>query len=287
MVVKVSKVKKILIAFVVVVSTLVLNTSHTYAMHDTMTNYFGIEMTMDEYITLLNLGFTEDEIYYMTEETYEENKDLDATLLASNTKYYKTIVPMYGLSYTVEVTPTEYFNQGDNQVLDILTTYYRQQISTISQNGVKYRYKMTTAWLHWPSTASFDIMAIGFVDNVYISSNQVFFTYTYANQSGQYTTSSVYYDKKKTANGGSVVYLMPSNVVSLGSTIYFDVKKNTEDTLTSLEMCGDYAHAIDPVTQTQAANHDISVGGIVHDSSVSPYYDATGCCYGTISGISW
>ena len=27
-------------------------------------NYFGIEMTNQEYNTLINLGFTEDEIYY-------------------------------------------------------------------------------------------------------------------------------------------------------------------------------------------------------------------------------
>ena len=287
MVVKSGKVNKILIAFVVVVSIMAINVSHPLADEDIIRNYFGIGMTQEEYNTLLELGFTEDEIYYMTEETYEENKDLDATLLTSNTKYYKTVVPMYGMSYTVEVTPMEYFNHGDAQVLDILTTYYREQISTIAQNGTKYRYKMVTNWLNWPSVASYDVMAIGFVNSVYISSNQVFFTYTYADQNGQYTTSSVYYDKKKTEYGGSVVYLMPSNVTALGSTIYFDVKKNTNNTLTSLTMCGDYAHALNAVTQTQAANHIISSGGITHDPSVYPYYDDTMCCYGNITGINW
>ena len=52
-------------------------------------NYFGIEMTNSEYNTLLNLGFTEDEIYYMNEETYLQNKDADANLVAKETKYYK------------------------------------------------------------------------------------------------------------------------------------------------------------------------------------------------------
>ena len=40
------------------------------------TNYFGIQMSVDEYMTLLNLGFTDDEIYYMDEDTFNENKDL-------------------------------------------------------------------------------------------------------------------------------------------------------------------------------------------------------------------
>ena len=39
------------------------------------TNYYGINMTEQEYNNLLNLGFTEDEIYYMSEESFELNKD--------------------------------------------------------------------------------------------------------------------------------------------------------------------------------------------------------------------
>ena len=243
-------------------------------------------MTMDEYMTLLNLGFTEDEIYYMTEEAFEENKDLDATLVASSTKYYKTVVPMYGMSYSVEVTPQEYLNYGDAQILGTLTTYYRREVSTISENGTKYRYKLSNGWLNWPPTASYDIMAIGFIDSVYISSNNVYFSYYYIDDDGAHT-STVWYDRKKEANGGSVVYKMPSNVVSLSSQLYFDVKKNTTDTLTSLTMCADYAHAMSNVTSTQAANHDVSSGGIVHDASVVNYYDATDCCYASIGGISW
>ena len=67
------------------------------------------------------------------EEAFEENKDLDATLVASSTKYYKTVVPMYGMSYSVEVTPQEYLNYGDAQILGTLTTYYRMEVSTISE----------------------------------------------------------------------------------------------------------------------------------------------------------
>jgi hypothetical protein len=286
MVVKRNRVKQMFLMFGVVVTALIINVSHPLALHDSFVNYYGIEMTADEYLTLLNLGFSADEIYYMLEETFEENKDLDATLLASSTKYYKTVIPMYGMSYSVEVTPFEYFNQGDAQILGTLTTYYRQEVSTISQNGTKYRYHLSTGWLNWPSVASYDIMAIGFINSVYISSNNVYFNYIYIDGDGTHT-STVWYDKKKTATGGSVVYKMPSNVVSLTSNLYFDVKKNTNDTLTELVMCADYAHAGVAVTQSQAANHTISSNGIELDSSIFNYYDATDCCYASVSGISW
>ena len=287
MAVKNSKGFKYLLAIIVVVAISVINIGHPAALHSSFINYFGVEMTNDEYLTLLNLGFTADEIYYMTEETFEENKDLDATLVASNMKYYKTVVPMYGMNYTVEVTPQEYFNQGNAQTLGNLFTYYREEISTIAQNGTKYRYKLTTSWLNWPPVASYDVMAIGFINSVYISSSTVFFSYTYSDSSGQYTTSTVYYDKKKTSLGGSVVYKMPSNVTSLTSQIYFDVMKNTTDTLTSITMCGDYAHAETTVTPTQAANHQINSGGINFDLSVISYFDNIPCCYASVYNISW
>ena len=54
-------------------------------------NYYDVEMTHDEYETLINLGFTEDEIYYMTEDVFLRNKDADATLLTRSVKYYKTV----------------------------------------------------------------------------------------------------------------------------------------------------------------------------------------------------
>ena len=287
MVKKHSKVMKFIFAIMVVVSISAINVRHPLALDSYFTNYYGIEMTHDEYTTLLNLGFTEREINYMLEDEFLENKDLDATLVASNIKYFKTVVPMYGMSYSVEVPQSEYLSQRDEQLRGYLATYYREEISTISQNNTKYRYKLTTVWLNWPSVASYDIMAIGFEDSVYISSNNPYFTYSYDYSDGTHVNSTVFYDKKKTAYGGSVVYKMPSDVVGLSSNLYFDVMKNTNDTLTSLYMCADYAHAMVAVTTTQAANHIINSGGITHDASVVNDYDATPCCDGVITGISW
>jgi len=101
-------------------------------------NYFGIEMTNSEYNTLLNLGFTEDEIYYMNEETYLQNKDANANLEAKETKYYKTIyTDLVGNSYSTEITKDEYENQSMIDSRGTVTTGYKQMVSTISQNGNK------------------------------------------------------------------------------------------------------------------------------------------------------
>ena len=43
-------------------------------------NYYGIEMTEEEYDNLINLGFSQDEIYHMSEETFAQNKDIDITI---------------------------------------------------------------------------------------------------------------------------------------------------------------------------------------------------------------
>jgi hypothetical protein len=248
-------------------------------------------MTNTEYGNLLNLGFTADEIYYMSEETYLENKDITATLVNQNSKYYKTVVPYYGASYTVEVTLMEYLNSLNgnlNQPLDISYTYYYEIISTISaRNNNKYRYKISVHWLNMPDEAYFDVIGIGFMDDVYIDST-VYFGYSYDYSDNTHIQSTVYYDRKSTATGGSVVYDIPDdNIVSLSATLYYDVSKETNDTITSLEMCGDYAHAWDPVTQYQAANHAISYYGIGFDSSVVSYFEAVPCTMGHVSGISW
>ena len=125
-----------------------------------------------------------------------------------------------------------------------------------------------------------------FENSVYISNTNPYFTFAYIDNDGAHT-STVFYDKKKTAYGASAVYLMPSNVLSLTATLYFDVLKNTNDTLTELSFCGDYAHAGYSVTTTQAANHFINSSGIHFNDDIDDYYDETPCCYGNITGISW
>lgn len=285
--------KTTLIIFIMVtIFNVNINKVSALGSHDIdYTNYYGIEMTETEYFNLINLGFTENEIYYMDEDTYNENKDEnDARLLTKNTKYYKTVVPYYGTSYTTEVTLAEYLNHSNgDDLLDNSSTYYQEFVTSISyKNETKYRYKISTNWLHFPSNYSFDVIGIGLgsIDDVYINSN-LFFRFDWAYSDGSSHHSTVNNGSQTSATGGSIVYELPTNVVGLSATLYYDVSKDTEETITSLEMCGDYSHSNYQVTQYQAANHAISYYGIGFDSSVVAYFNAIPCTYAAVYDISW
>lgn len=260
-----------------------LGMSNAKAIVTEFENYNGIIISNEEYITLLNLGFSEDEIYYMDQDTYEANKDLDALLISKDVRYYKTITNnMTGQSQSYEISLEELENATSGNVaapMTTVTTTYKTMVSTISANGSYYRYKNTVAWNIIPSVKNFDIIGIG-INNIggqYIASS-VYFNYVYSDSSGNYTTSTLYYNRKSTSTGGSIVYHLPSNPTSLGATIYFDVAKSSSaGTLYNVGMCGDYSHATTAVNQSDIANYTISFGGISLGSGLSGNYDAIPC----------
>ena len=250
-------------------------------------NYYDITMTSQQYNNLLNLGFSEDEIYYMDEDTFELNKDVSSTLVATNEKFYKSIyTDLNGNSYSVEITKDEYENQGSMDSRGTVSTEYKTMVTTLSKLTNTFRYKVSLAWKKFPAVRSYDIMGIGFGDNVYISSS-LYHGYNYCYSNGDCTTSTLYYYRQTTPTGGSVVYKLPSStdIRSLGSYLYYDVSKNTTSTITRLDMYGDYSHATTNVTSSIYSNHVINIGGIGLGSN-SGYYDAVPCAQSTWVG-SW
>lgn len=260
----------------VLISILVLTLSVGKVSASEYINYYGITMTTQEYDNLINLGFNEDEIYYMSEETFEQNKDFESTLVAKEQKYYKTVyTDLNGNSYSTEVTKDEYDNQSLLNARGTVVTEYKNMVSTISRNSNNtFRYKVSLAWRIIPATRSYDIIGIGFVDNVYISS-LVNFNYHYCDSYDDCTTSTLFYDKKELSTGGSAVYKVPSgDVVQLSANLYYDVSKNTSSTITSLRMYGDYAHATSTVQPDNYTNHTVNANGLQLYSSIISYYDA-------------
>jgi hypothetical protein len=252
-------------------------------------NYNGIHMTTNEYNTLINLGFTEEQIYHMDEDTYESNKDLDAKLVSQTVRYYKTITPAYGTGYDVEITEEEYNNAVKDPTFSnkgVVDTTYKTITSSIAQNGSKYRYNVSTLWKQMPSTRSYDIIGIGFSGQVYISSS-VYFSFTYANSSWNYTTSTQYYNKKSLSTGGAAVYKLPTGTIkALSASLYFDVSKSTSSTITSLAICGDYAHATSNVPVGNVGDYGISINGINLYSTIVNLYDATPCAM-EYANVNW
>ena len=248
-------------------------------------NYFGITMNNEEYNNLLNLGFSGEEIYYMDEQTFEDNKSLSASLVSKTEKFYKSIyTDLNGETYSVEITEDEYNNQGTIEPRGTVNTSYKSIVSTMSQVSSKFRYKVSVSWKQMPSTRSYDIIGVGFEDDVYIDSS-VYFNYYHCDSSGNCTTSTEYYNKKKLSTGGSAVFKFPSSSRSLSAVLYYDVAKNTTGTITRLDMCGDYAHATSSVSSSNYSGHGITISGISLGSS-SGYYDATPCATSSWSG-SW
>ena len=142
-------------------------------------NYYDISMTSQQYNNLLNLGFSENEIYYMNQETFDINKDIEGQLVAKNNKYYKTIyTDLAGNSYSTEISENEYNNQSSIDTRGTVSTEYKNMVTTITKLTSTFRYKVTLNWRQMPSVRSYDIIGIGFGDNVYISS-PLYFSYNY------------------------------------------------------------------------------------------------------------
>lgn len=241
-------------------------------------NYYGISMTDVEYNNLINLGFLEDEIYYMTEDTFEANKDIESTLVARDYKYYKTVYTgLDGESYSTEITKSEYENQTMIDTYATVTTSYKTMVTNISQNASgSFRYKVSVAWNKIPSTRSYDIIGIGFLDARIEITSLINFSYTYCWSDASCTTSGLYYDIKNTSTGAAKVYKLPEgDIRSLCAVLYYDVNKTdayASTTIKGLTMFGDYAHAKSNISSGYG-NYLINNNGIQLYSSISNYYD--------------
>lgn len=262
----------------IAICTYTLSISFAYASN--YVNYRGITMTNDEYDNLVNLGFTEDEIYYMSEETFNQNKNIESTLVAITEKYYKTIyTDLNGGNHSVELTEDEYTNQTSVNTRGYVETSYKKLVTSMSKNSNNtFRFKTTLNWKLFPAVRSYDIIGVGYDADAYISSG-INFVYYYCDSSGNCPESSLYYNKKKLSTGGSVGYKLPSgDIRALGSALYYDVSKNnSSSTITQLEICGDYSHATASVSQSNLSNYTIHHAGIQLYPIISGYYDEIPC----------
>lgn len=248
----------------------------------TYTNYNNIVIKEDEYSNLINLGFSSDEIYYMDLNTFNNNKNLNAILLTKNIKYYKSNTFN---NESTEITANEYFLSKENTTRGTVNTEYKNMVSTISLNGSKYRYKVSLSWKQMPKIRSYDIIGIGFSDNIKIDSS-VYFNYYYCNSSGTCTTKSEYFDKKSISTGGSAVFKFPREAVSMSATLFYDVAKKNNDTINNITMCGDYSHATSNVSINNISDYTININGLVLGSSIYNKYDSIPCAKTTLN-VNW
>ena len=256
------------------------------------TNNNGISMTEREYNNLLNVGFKVFEIQSMDIETFDENKDYDDAFLETEAhRYYKTEYSAVDGSVVSnqEITKDEYDNANLNCRGEVITNYkdLTSSITYLASNAKRYRASLN--WLGIPSTRSYDIIGAGFSDtNVYVSSAAPSLETTYCTSSNSCTTVNSGYYYKVTSDGAGASFQLPTgSIVSLYSTLYYTVKKNSGvGTITYLRMAADYAHATSTVTGTQSKKYGLGYSGLYLDGSIMSYYDAMDCAVATWSG-SW
>ncbi len=251
-----------------------------FAKDNYYTNYYGIEMSKEEYDNLVELGFSESEIYYMLEDDFIFNKDIEGHLVADTTNYYVNIIRYDATGRIVsnsdmQVSKDDYEN-GLPQPISYdgyIETSYKKMRTTIS-SGTKFRYKVNLVWKSMPAVRSYDIIGIGMEELVYINS-ALSFSQTYCSTPSFCKTDTTVNSTIINPTGAGASFLLPSSkeVTSLQSTFYFDVSKNVSSTLTLLYAHGDYAHATKSLSGGSAQGFIVNIGGIQLASGITSYYD--------------
>lgn len=228
------------------------------------------------------------------------DNDNEFVVISETTKYYKTIELDHNLevmdisnnriSKTYEITEEEYYSSNEKDINTLsdatVVTEYKKMVTSILKSGNVFRYKNKLIWNKLPAVRSYDVIGIGFTGNVKINSNIVFTQEACATLTGctQYTTSY----PQTFENGAGTTFKLPvGNFVSLTQTIYFDVEKNTSQTIINQSIYGDYSHSVRNITLDSAKKYTVNGNqGILLNTSVKDDFDAINQAKATWSG-SW
>lgn len=291
--------KKIIILIVIGTFCIFNNSVHAQDLNniDCYINGNNIIMTFEQYNKLINLGFTEQEIFNMSETEFKNNKDIIGSVISTSEKYYRQQIE-YNTNNEIisiieeEVDEQEYNNFPNSDIsLASLTpgyieTNYKKMTTQIISVSDKYRYKVTLEWKNMPAVRSYDIIGIGFDSSVYIYSN-IYFQQNYCYSDGSCSSSSNGYYKSM-SNGGAVAFKLPSSssINTLNSYLYFTVAKTSSNTIYGLNAYGDYSHATSSISGDLAnSNYSINQSGISLNSSILNYYDEISTAVATFNGI--
>ena len=259
------------------------------------TNNEGLGMTEIQYNNLLNQGFTEKQIERMDFETFNKNKDIEATIVAQKKQYVKTTTTMRNgiQTHTSQILTEDEMNEevqaekerNPYSLRGATGTYY----NGASQNSYKIifttiaylstydvmRYKVDTYWQMMPTTRSYDIIAIGIeLPKVQIISG-IDCRQDWRTSSDVSGYNTVCMPKTEGTGGSAMIDLPSGSLHILESYIYFTVdKKPGVNTITSLTATGDYAHATLNVSDDAYNYYNVNyVNGIEIDNPYANSYD--------------
>lgn len=215
----------------------------------------------------------------------EENKS-GFKVVSQEEKYYKTISKQSNSriseesinseTVTVEISKKEYEEaqpktSTSTRSSTTIETTYKRLTTSILNNGSKYRYQATLTWKNFPSTRSYDILAIGHNNN--LNHTNISFSQSYCMANSGCTTSTTR-NTNTSSTGVGVTFTLPKgNLTSLSQTLYYDVTKKTNLTIISQSAYGDYSHATKSVSLSQAQQYSVGTSGIILNGGISGYFD--------------
>lgn len=294
------------ILYIVGLATMILiNATAVSASNDIYyTNEKNIEMTEQEYNNLLNLGFTENQIAWMDEEIFLDNKDIEATLVADQKIIVKTttvirngIKTCFNQILTQEQLENEmlHFQQlPPSAGINVWGNFYdgmsydsmKELNARIAIYDDEYaRYKIDVFWDYIPSYRYFDIAGINYDGSLVQRYGGVIHRQYFIRSNNTHGESQDYY-VDTTSNSAVIMFELPSGSLNqLESYMYFTVHKiPNQGTITALSITGDYAHAGYNVSN-DAINHVTMYGsGLYFDSNYDPYYEDMPAAFATFSG---
>jgi hypothetical protein len=272
--------KKILYAILIALTITTVNAKEIY-----YTNNKGIEMTQEEYNNLKGHGFTDNQIARMNTKTFNKNKDISATIVAQNVNHYiKLTYLQNGIEVQrYEVVTEEEFNgrliNPESSLRSVIGNYYtgliatddlavQTTISNVDDHYMEYRVDVFNFTV--PSTRSIDIYGVGIESGKVQIASAIECLQYWEKTNGMNDDNDACYPKSE-STGGSAMFELPTgnNIDYIETYVSFRVsKKPNVGTITGLEACGDYAHAISSVSNSVYNYYGVNISGI---HIISPY----------------
>ncbi len=218
--------------------------------------------------------------------------DTNEKIISEEIKYFRTTTnysnndifllnSVLSNSYTEEISEEEYLNSDyslKTSVSGSVENTYKKLVTSIIQNGSKYKYKVQLIWKSLPSKRSYDIIGIGHYSNVKVSGKPTFQLVYGSNSTSNATI-------KKTSTGTTATFKLPTGSFNnLTATLYFDVEKNTNSNILTQKAFGDYSHATSTISESNANKHTINTSGIKLDTSIINNYDEINTAVATWTG---
>lgn len=217
----------------------------------------------------------------------EINLNNEYFLVSQTEKYYKTITVnkqvefqnnLYSVndetSKTYEITKEEY----DNANISISTnsasieTTYKRLTSSIYQSGNLFKYEAVLNWKNFPKKRSYDIIGIGFYNNVKPLSSPSYYT-DYCTTNGVCRRITSHSSQTLTTGVGTTFELPAGDLSSLSTNFSVIVTKNTSNTITEQISAADYSHATSNISLSNSKNFSINASGIALNG-IASYYDS-------------